>query len=140
MTASSRRRPLVDPSLVGVIRMPDTTAAPIVSLVLRLVVALGSLFVAALVVYLGGAGYKDNSSTSPISFNDAFYYATVSLSTTGYGDIVPVSPQARLVTTRVLPRASRSPVPHRPGRHHGRAAHRALAAVVPHLPLEVPRA
>ncbi len=31
-------------------------------------------------------------------------------------------------------------VPHRPGRHHRRAAHRALAPGVPHQPLEVPRA
>jgi voltage-gated potassium channel len=102
MSASARRPPLVDPSLVGLIRMPDTAAAPIVALLLRVGVALGSLFLAALIVYLGGAGYKDNNSTTPISFNDAFYYATVSLSTTGYGDIVPVSPQARLTTTLVI--------------------------------------
>ena len=102
MSASARRPPLVDPSLVGLIRMPDTAAAPIVALLLRVGVALGSLFLAALIVYLGGAGYKDNNSTTPISFNDAFYYATVSLSTTGYGDIVPVSPTARLITTLVI--------------------------------------
>jgi voltage-gated potassium channel len=102
VSAPARRRPLVDPSLVGLIRMPDAAEAPIVSLIQRLAVALGSLLLAALIVWLGGAGYKDNSSTSPISFNDAFYYATVSLSTTGYGDIVPVSPQARLITTLVI--------------------------------------
>ena len=31
-------------------------------------------------------------------------------------------------------------VPHRPGRHHGRAAHRTVPSGVPHQPLEVPRA
>jgi voltage-gated potassium channel len=96
------RRPLADPSLVGLIRMPDSTAAPVVALLERLAIALGSLFLAALIVYLGRAGYTDNSSDTPISFNDAVYYATVSLSTTGYGDIVPVSPQARLITTLVI--------------------------------------
>ena len=33
---------------------------------------------------------------------DAFYYATVSVTTTGYGDIVPVSEAARLWTTVVV--------------------------------------
>ena len=95
-------RPLVDPSLVGMIRMPDTTTTPLVSLLQRLVIALGALFLAALVVYLGRDGYIDNNSATPISFGDAFYYATVSLSTTGYGDIVPVAPQARLATSLVI--------------------------------------
>ena len=102
MKAPPRGRSLADPGLVGMIRMPAATTAPVVSLLLRLGVALGSLFLAATIVWLGGDGYVDNNSESPISFNDAFYYATVSLSTTGYGDIVPVSPQARLLTTLVI--------------------------------------
>ena len=102
MNAPRRGRSLADPSLVGLLRMPAATTSPVVSLLLRLFVALGSLFLAATIVWLGGAGYVDNNSDSPISFNDAFYYATVSLSTTGYGDIVPVSPQTRLVTTLVI--------------------------------------
>ena len=36
--------------------------------------------------------------------------------------------------------AAAAAVPHRPGRHHRRAPHRALPAVVPHFALEVPRA
>ena len=102
MNVRARRRPLVDPSLVGLVRMPDTTATPVVSLLQRIAVALGSLLLAALIVWIGRAGYADTTSPTPISFNDAFYYATVSLSTTGYGDIVPVSPQARLTTTLVI--------------------------------------
>ena len=79
MKAPRRGRSLADPSLVGFIRMPAATAAPVVSLLLRLAVALGSLFLAATIVWLGGAGYVDNNSDSPISFNDAFYYATMSV-------------------------------------------------------------
>ena len=96
------RRPSVDPSLVGPIRMPDVGASPVVSLLRRLGIALGALLAAALIVYVGRDGYLDNNGTPPISFNDALYYATVSLSTTGYGDIVPVSPLARLLTTLVI--------------------------------------
>ncbi len=33
---------------------------------------------------------------------DCVYYATVSLSTTGYGDITPLTPQARLVNILVI--------------------------------------
>lgn len=96
------RRPVRDPSLGGLIRMPELSAAPVIALLERVAVALGSLFAAALVVYLGRDGYLDNNSDSPISFGDAFYYATVSLSTTGYGDIVPVTSESRLVTALVI--------------------------------------
>jgi voltage-gated potassium channel len=96
------RRPQHDPSLAGLIRMPAISAGPVVALLERVAVALGSLFAAALIVYFGRAGYLDNNSVTPISFGDAFYYATVSLSTTGYGDIVPVSPDARLVNALVI--------------------------------------
>jgi len=99
---TDRRRPFADPSLVGPIRMPDVSATPLVALLRRLALAIGALFAAALIVYLGRDGYIDNNGEAPISFNDAFYYATVSLSTTGYGDIVPVSAPARLITTLVI--------------------------------------
>jgi voltage-gated potassium channel len=99
---TDQRRPLADPSLVGLIRMPDTSASPVVSLLRRLAIAFGALAGAALVVYFSGDGYVDNNSSTPISLGDAFYYATVSLSTTGYGDIVPVTPEARLLTTVVI--------------------------------------
>ena len=72
------------------------------SLLRRLAIALGALVATALIVYFGRDGYMDNNSDTPISLGDAFYYATVSVSTTGYGDIVPVSATARLMTTIVV--------------------------------------
>jgi voltage-gated potassium channel len=99
---TEQRRPLADPSLVNLIRMPESGASPVVALLRRLAIAFGALGSAALVVYLSGDGYVDNNSDTPISLGDAFYYATVSLSTTGYGDIVPVTPEARLLTTLVI--------------------------------------
>ncbi len=96
------RRPIGDPSLVGPIRMPDSGITPLASLLRRLAIAVGSLVVTALIVYFGRDGYIDNNSDTPLSLADAFYYATVSVSTTGYGDIVPVSPEARMWTTVVV--------------------------------------
>jgi voltage-gated potassium channel len=98
-----RRRPIADPTLVGPVRMPDSTVTPLVSLLRRLAIALGALVATALIVYFGRDGYVDNNAEgSPISLLDAFYYSTVSVSTTGYGDIVPVSDSARLWTTIVV--------------------------------------
>jgi voltage-gated potassium channel len=99
MRRGGQRRPIADPALVGPIRMPDSGVTPLMSLLRRLGIALGALVATALIVYFGRDGYIDNSSDTPISLADAFYYSTVSVSTTGYGDIVPVSPTARMITT-----------------------------------------
>src|SRR4051794_32332440 len=79
--------------------MPDASLSPLRSLLRRLLIAVGALVATALIVYFGRDGYLDNNSDTPISLADAFYYSTVSVSTTGYGDIVPVSPTARMITT-----------------------------------------
>jgi voltage-gated potassium channel len=81
--------------------MPEPGVGPGRALVVRISVAVGALLAAALVVHLGRNGYTDGNGT-PIGFGDALYYATVSLSTTGYGDIVPVTDAARLATTLVI--------------------------------------
>ncbi|WP_028478181.1 TrkA family potassium uptake protein [Nocardia sp. CNY236] len=88
-------------ALVGVLRIPEAQASPWTSLARRVLFATALLFVAAIVVYLGRAGYRDNAG-GQLSFADALYYATVSLSTTGYGDIHPVTPQARLANILVI--------------------------------------
>jgi len=93
------RRGIVRP--VDLVRMPATRTSPLQALALRIALAGGALCAAALVVYVVGDGYVDNFD-GHVSLGDAFYYATVSLSTTGYGDIVPVTPQARLLTTIVI--------------------------------------
>ncbi|MFJ2609544.1 potassium channel family protein [Streptomyces sp. NPDC087425] len=67
----------------------------------RLLMALLVLVATAVVVYVDHEGYTDNSDGS-VDFLDAFYYATVTLSTTGYGDITPVSDGARLTNIFVI--------------------------------------
>lgn len=62
----------------------------------RLMMALGVLAVTVFIVWIDRDGYHDNSDDS-VDFLDSVYYATVTLSTTGYGDIVPYSDGARLI-------------------------------------------
>ncbi|MFE7797791.1 potassium channel family protein [Nocardia sp. NPDC057440] len=90
-----------DFALVGVLRIPEIQTSPWISLSRRVAFAIGLLFSAALVVYLGRHGYHDNSGDE-LSFLDALYYATVSLSTTGYGDIAPVTAEARLANIVII--------------------------------------
>jgi voltage-gated potassium channel len=68
---------------------------------LRVAVALSVLVVTTLLVWLDRDGYRDTALGTP-DFLGAAYYATVTLSTTGYGDIVPVSPGARLANILVI--------------------------------------
>lgn len=67
----------------------------------RLSIALLLLLATALIVYADHDGYNDNSDGS-VDFLDAWYYATVTLSTTGYGDITPVSDAARFTNIFVV--------------------------------------
>jgi voltage-gated potassium channel len=71
------------------------------SLLVRVAIALGCLLLTAGLVYGERDGYSDSSDSS-VSALDALYYATVTLSTTGYGDITPVSDLARLTNIFVI--------------------------------------
>ena len=55
----------------------------------------------ALLAWVGRDGYSD-ADGSPLSWLDAIYYSTVTVTTTGYGDIAPISPGARAVTAFVV--------------------------------------
>jgi voltage-gated potassium channel len=90
-----------DHSLVGIIRMPDALESPARAIIKRVVGAIAALFAAVLIVYLDRDGYRDVNGDG-LSFLDSVYYATVSLSTTGYGDIAPASSSARLVNVLVI--------------------------------------
>ena len=83
------------------VRLPTSTQRPLRAIGVRVLIALALLFLVALVAYLGRDGYRDSADGS-VGLLDAVYYATVSITTTGYGDIVPVSDSARLVTTVVV--------------------------------------
>ncbi|KAB1987578.1 potassium channel family protein [Streptomyces triticiradicis] len=98
----SRAEALDDAEAGRSITMPVERGVPPLQQVLRrLAMALLILLVTTLLVWFDRAGYTDNSDKS-VDFLDAAYYATVTLSTTGYGDITPVSDTARLVNILVI--------------------------------------
>jgi len=90
-----------DSALVEYLRIPDKYVSPVSRIARRLFYALAALFTAAVVVYLDRDGYN-NAAGKPLTFLDCIYYATVSLSTTGYGDIAPFSERARLMNVLVI--------------------------------------
>jgi voltage-gated potassium channel len=80
----------------GLVRLPIGGLDPVRSIIRRVLVALAVLAVVVFVVWIDRDGYNDTSDGS-VDLLDAIYYTTVSLSTTGYGDISPFSDTARLV-------------------------------------------
>ncbi|MGK5498557.1 potassium channel family protein [Streptomyces sp. URMC 125] len=81
--------------------LPEPIAGPLRQVVRRLLAALVVLAVTVLIVYLEREGYNDNAD-GELSLLDCVYYTTVTLSTTGYGDIAPASDSARLVNVLVI--------------------------------------
>ncbi|MEU1617459.1 potassium channel family protein [Streptomyces sp. NPDC005722] len=78
------------------VHLPHKKAVgPLVQVVRRLLMALLVLVLTVLIVYVDRGGYHDNAGGT-MSLLDCVYYATVTLSTTGYGDVVPYSASARL--------------------------------------------
>ena len=83
--------------------LPLRTVGPVRSVLRRLFFAFGVLLAVVLIVWFDNDGYRDNNDpTFEVSLLDAFYYATVTLSTTGYGDITPVTEQARLINVLLI--------------------------------------
>jgi len=82
------RRPLV--------LLPSARTGPLRAVAKRVGLAFVLLLLVVAVVYLDRGGYRDTGD-GRLSLLDAFYYASVTMSTTGYGDITPVGDGARLV-------------------------------------------
>jgi voltage-gated potassium channel len=70
----------------------------------RFLLALGILAVTVALVWFDRGGYRDGADPRGrgVSLVDAIYYTTVTLSTTGYGDITPVAAHSRLVNAFLI--------------------------------------
>jgi len=79
------------------IRIPRPERAPHTAIRRRVSLAVGLVLFIAIVTWLSGDGYSDGNGDG-VSFLDALYYASVTVTTTGYGDITAVTSSARLAT------------------------------------------
>jgi voltage-gated potassium channel len=85
------------------VRIAHVDPSPIRQVARRLIFALLVLLFTIALVYVDRDGYRDlDQGSGSVSLLDAAYYATVTLSTTGYGDITPVTDQARLINLLVI--------------------------------------
>jgi voltage-gated potassium channel len=85
------------------IALPAIVRSPWWELSRRLLLAIGILVGTVLLVWLDADGYRDaNDPTGKVDLVDSIYYTTVTLSTTGYGDIAPVKEHARLINAFVV--------------------------------------
>jgi voltage-gated potassium channel len=86
---------------MGEVLLPGRESSPGRAIWIRLGLALGAICFVAFVTYLDRDGFED-SQGQEIGLLEAFYYSTVSVTTTGYGDIVPATDSARLITTLLV--------------------------------------
>jgi voltage-gated potassium channel len=87
----------------GFVVLPEPTRSPWWALGRRLLLGLAIIAFTVLLVYADRGGYTDtNDPGHAVDLVDAVYYSTVTLSTTGYGDITPVSENARLVNAFIV--------------------------------------
>lgn len=70
-------------------------------ILIRVGILVGILGLSILVIYLEG-GHIDSQTGEAPGFIDVVYFAMVTITTVGYGDIVPVTPLARMMDAFVL--------------------------------------
>ena len=83
------------------VHLAHTEESPLRQVGRRVVLAAVVLTFCVAIIYLDRDGYRDGDARG-LSLLDSVYYATVTLSTTGYGDITPVTAGARLVNIMVI--------------------------------------
>lgn len=83
------------------VRLAHQETSPTRQVLRRLAIAGLVLLLTVVLVYLEREDYSDTLD-GEVSLLDVVYYATVTLSTTGYGDIVPVSDGARVFNALVI--------------------------------------
>jgi voltage-gated potassium channel len=83
------------------IRLPSSERGPLEVLLRRLALASGLVLIVSVITYIDRDGFKDGGG-GEIGLLDALYFGAVSVTSTGYGDITPVTDEARLVNTFIV--------------------------------------
>lgn len=85
----------------GTLRLPERSPLP--ALLRRVGLAVGLIVMVAILLWFNRDGLRDNTHPDrPIGLVDVFYFTVVTLTTVGYGDIIPVTAEARLVNAVLL--------------------------------------
>ncbi|KWT59558.1 Ion channel protein [Streptomyces albus subsp. albus] len=100
-THDAAAREVPEESSYRVVLPRRTPVAPLRQVARRLLMALLVLVATVAIVWIDRDEYHDNANGS-VDFLDCVYYATVTLSTTGYGDIVPYGDGARLLNILLI--------------------------------------
>ena len=85
----------------GRVELPEHVRSPWWHLSRRMLLALAILVAVVVIVYVDRGSYRD-ANGDELSLIDSIYYTTVTLSTTGYGDIAPASDHARLINAFII--------------------------------------
>ena len=106
-TASAHAGPVDAPSSAAVpadradIRLPSSDLSPLAVLLRRLGLATALVLIVSVITYIDRDGFRDGTG-DPIGLLDSLYFGAVSVTSTGYGDITPVTDGARLVNVLVV--------------------------------------
>lgn len=83
------------------VHLPERQTTPMRELGRRGLLALSLLVIIVALVWLDRDAYTDNYD-GQVSLIDAIYYATVTITTTGYGDITPIAPHSRVINAVIV--------------------------------------
>ena len=87
----------------GLVALPARAVSPLRAVGRRVLAGFALLVIAAVVVFADRSGYRDSAHPGqPLTFLGSLYYSTVTMTTTGYGDIVPVTNATRLENTLII--------------------------------------
>ncbi|HEY5821963.1 MAG TPA: potassium channel family protein [Propionibacteriaceae bacterium] len=93
-----RDRPWTHEALIS---LPARKVSPLMELGRRGALALLLVVFIVALVWFDRDAYTDNYDGS-VTLVDAIYYATVTITTTGYGDITPITPHARILNAIIV--------------------------------------
>jgi voltage-gated potassium channel len=86
---------------LGPLRLPETSPVP--ALARRLLLALTLVLLVVGIIWFDREGLRDHANNGePLGLTDVIYFTIVSLTTLGYGDISPVTTEARLLNAILL--------------------------------------
>lgn len=87
---------------LSLVSLPRIEQSPFKELARRAIIAFLLLALSTLIVWLDRGSYIDNTAGDGVGLIDALYYSTVTITTTGYGDITPIAPHARLLNAIII--------------------------------------